>query len=80
MIHTYPYYPYSLYSLYHPRSSQRSRRLRSARARLTVAVMELMKDEKTPMAKRMTQTAKSLAGRADPGELEVKYFCWVNWS
>jgi hypothetical protein len=26
-----------------------------------VAVMELMKDEKTPMAKRMTQTAKSLA-------------------
>ena len=30
-------------------------------SRLTVAVMELMKDEKTPMAKRMTQTAKSLA-------------------
>lgn len=26
-----------------------------------MAVMELMKDEKTPMAKRMTQTAKSLS-------------------
>lgn len=34
---------------------------REENARLTVAVMELMKDEKTPMAKRMTQTAKSLS-------------------
>ena len=44
-----------------------------------MALKDVMKDEKTPMAKRMTQTAKSLAGRADPGELEVKYFCWVNY-